>query len=216
MEKNVLRFKEVAPGASIISLEKPTNVHDMLGLKYIEADAEFFDWDDCSPLEVAFGCMDTDAIAKASKLCQESHSHGATCPPTEDCVYLIGNESGTACKIGKAKSPGKRLDTLQVGSWEPLQIHALFWSMETKAQAIEHASLWAAREAGLAIRGEWFKASPEELAMIIVEECRRVRTRISSSHMFIRHRQMVAQSLRYHGQGIPPEKGSGIILEKAA
>jgi hypothetical protein len=74
-------------------------------------------------------------------------------------VYFIASEKGPI-KIGKARSPKKRLRTLQTGYHEKLEILAWCWGGEDTEKAYHK------RFAAHRLSGEWFERCPEILAEI--------------------------------------------------
>jgi hypothetical protein len=74
-------------------------------------------------------------------------------------VYFIASESGPI-KIGKARSPKKRLKSLQTGHHEKLQILAWCWGGEEVEKAYHK------RFDDRRLNGEWFERCPEILAEI--------------------------------------------------
>lgn len=76
-------------------------------------------------------------------------------------IYFIRAISGGPVKIGIATNPWKRLDALQDGSPEVLEILHYFHGAELADEKSLHA-----RFAHLNYRGEWFHPAPELLAYI--------------------------------------------------
>jgi hypothetical protein len=95
-------------------------------------------------------------------------------------IYFIFNERANAVKIGTAREPDARLESLQVGSPDPL-ILLLEIPGGLKFEARLHA-----RFQSLCIRGEWFRADPELMAE--VERLRASPPPLSSEELFPKKR----------------------------
>ena len=73
-------------------------------------------------------------------------------------IYMIG--SGLFWKIGiTTNDPQQRLDAMQIGNPEPLQLFAA-WPVQARylGERLAHLKI-----IGYRYRGEWFKAEPQEL-----------------------------------------------------
>lgn len=86
-------------------------------------------------------------------------------------VYIIGPKDGSVVKIGQAADPKLRLSTLQVGNWHDLFVHGLLW-VDRGPGAIECYAHKAAKEMNWSVRGEWFNASIEEAAELVLKAAR--------------------------------------------
>lgn len=88
-------------------------------------------------------------------------------PSSDEAVYVIGNASRTAVKIGVSRNPLGRLLALQGGSHEQLKVTHLFWTTRKEAYGLEKFALRVAGKVGKRLKGEWTDFSPEEAAHLI-------------------------------------------------
>lgn len=86
-------------------------------------------------------------------------------------VYLIAPDDMDVVKIGHATDPKMRLSLLQVGNWHQLSVKGLLW-VDSGPGLIEGLAHQAAIEMGIRIRGEWFEASIEEAAELVLKAAR--------------------------------------------
>lgn len=180
------------------SIEAPRK-YNLGGVRQsFQVEAEYIDLDRAAPEEIADLCMDSDAAKKASAVCLYAHKHGADCKPPEEAVYIIAPPSRDACKVGIAKNPAKRLASLQTSHWEDLELCGLFWCLhEGNALALEQASHKAAKSINLHARGEWFRTSPEMMALVVATAAKGLRTRVADSMMWMRQREAIRWQLRW-------------------
>lgn len=86
------------------------------------------------------------------------------------CVYVIGEEDANEVKIGKAKSPSKRLDGLQIGNPRKLFLHRVFWfKNRDHASLIEYAAHKRAEATHERLVGEWFSCTPWQAHEVIAQ-----------------------------------------------
>src|SRR5262245_15665023 len=70
-------------------------------------------------------------------------------------VYLVTTKTDTPVKVGITTDPVNRLSELQVGNFNPLRIHCLWWLPGRRVSArVEQAFKENFREKN--VRGEWF------------------------------------------------------------
>jgi hypothetical protein len=78
-------------------------------------------------------------------------------------IYVIGPASGRPIKIGYAKRPRHRLETIKVGHWEKIIIHDAYWVANTAiAKAVEDATHAVLERQKLRLAGEWFDISASD------------------------------------------------------
>lgn len=79
-------------------------------------------------------------------------------------IYVIGPRGGEAVKVGRAADVVARRTSLQIGHWQDLEILdtvTVPWRAAKAAEALTHKRLGAD-----AVRGEWFKVSPERAVSV--------------------------------------------------
>lgn len=84
-------------------------------------------------------------------------------------VYVIGLDNPSCVKIGRARSPTRRLAELQTGNPEQLFIHRVFWFEDNAAATrVELASHEYAAQEHYRLEGEWFDCIPYQAHKHIV------------------------------------------------
>lgn len=193
----------IEPTEAATVVEVRRDVAD-ISLRQMAVNREVFDAANNS-LEVARFCMDAAMNEAAAKIAGKSKAFFADCPPPEVAVYVIAPESGAVSKIGLANKPLSRLASLQTAHFETLGIRALFWcNNHIDAYALEGAAHKIAM-ASFDRRGEWFATDPVTAAIVVADALISSGMNVSSSEMWMRHRQLVRQQLRYWNDGAEPE-----------
>lgn len=76
-------------------------------------------------------------------------------------VYVAGIDAPSCVKIGKARSPHRRLATLQTGNHDTLFLHRVFWLPDAEAAtSVEGMAHEYAAECHFRLEGEWFECIP--------------------------------------------------------
>jgi hypothetical protein len=167
--------------------------------------AECFDTEKAKPEDIARLCMDAKMAAKAAAVAELSHGINAASKPRDVAVYVIA--SSDTAKVGYAKRPKKRLDSIQVGCWAPLEIVGLFWCINgADAKDLEYYTHAQAKALGLGIRGEWFDASTDLLGLIIATVAHTKNIKVADSAMWLRQREAVRRQVYFYQNGweLPP------------
>lgn len=77
-------------------------------------------------------------------------------------IYAIQCGESGPIKIGRARNVRKRLTGLQISHFEKLHVRATLETLDDVGKELELHKRYAADR----IRGEWFKPSPDVLAMV--------------------------------------------------
>src|SRR5262245_51323878 len=81
---------------------------------------------------------------------------------SRQCVYVIGPDSESPCKIGVAFDLVARFVTIQSGNWVKLNVHHVLWCpgkpVAYRIEELAHALLLKANKG---ISGEWFDVPKE-------------------------------------------------------
>lgn len=149
--------------------------------------------------DIALASCDRQPIEDACRVAAAiSEERGAR---SEDAVYVIGPSERSACKIGLASDPLKRLAELQTGSPERLKVFALFWSMDRQAKLLESLALRVASDMGLRIRGEWVRLVPAEAAKLVAAVASGMGASFADSAMWMRNRHRLVEAKRNLREG---------------
>lgn len=177
------------PLASGVEVWRPYNCAQVRLEMPVEA--EYIDFAKAQVEDAAALCMDAETAKQASALCAMASRAGAGPPPSENAVYVVAPKSREACKIGMAKNPAARLSGIQTGSWQEMELCGIFWCIYGNAEILERAAINAAKAAGFHLKGEWFDASPEFLAIVIAASAKGLDTKVADSNMWMRQREAI-------------------------
>jgi len=114
----------------------------------------------------------------------------------DSAVYVIGTSDPNVCKIGIASNPSKRLAGLQCARHDEINVKALFWSMDGKAQGLEQLSLRIASKMGLRLKGEWVALDAAGATTLISAVVASMASPFADSSMWIRNRKALSESKR--------------------
>lgn len=168
--------------ASVVRVSRRLRADDMIHEAMIPA--EYFDPRKCDPEDIAELCVrrrEVDLAVQARSL--------ADPPPPETAIYLIGPKEGGTCKIGVAKNPAKRLTMVQIGCWQELIIHGLFWFIDGSAFGVEALAHRIASKMGKRLQGEWVDMDPAGAAYVVASVVHSTKVKVADSGMWLRQRQ---------------------------
>lgn len=127
------------------------------------------------------GPANTRAMSLASKMCASK-----AMSPCQ-AVYLIAPDDGLeVVKVGTAADPACRLVTLQIGNWNKLAVHGLLW-LDRGAGGVERLVHEAAKEMGIAVRGEWLSCSLAEASELVLKAARFAKIPCYDSDIWIKN-----------------------------
>lgn len=83
--------------------------------------------------------------------------------PSEHCLYVIGDTTALAAKIGVSSHPVRRLSSLQNGNCNPLSLRAVYCGA-SRAEVMMAELYIKAEFSPYLIRGEWFRLPAASMA----------------------------------------------------
>lgn len=101
-----------------------------------------------------------------------------------DAVYVVAPDDLPVAKVGIARRPAKRLESLQCGSWHRLRVRALFWCFDD-ALGLEGEVLRQVKRLGAAMEGEWTALEHHELAKFIAVCAKKGHWLIGNSRCYV-------------------------------